>query len=104
MSDTKLPRAISPGTRRLLAELLGTTDPGGRSVSWLEPATVMTVTAGGATDGASLCQVAWRGVTIPVAYLASYSPVVGHVVLLNVQPPQVVIVGRVVGIPPNPPT
>lgn len=90
--------AMTPAARKLAAELSGRAT-GRRPVSWLEPATVFSVTPGGASDGNALCVVTWRGVTTPVAYSAAYAPVVGHVVLLNVQPPSLVIICRVVGTP-----
>jgi hypothetical protein len=90
--------AMSPAMRRLAAELSGRA-LGRRSVSCLEPAVVYSVTPGGASDGNALCVVTWRGIQEPVAYAAAYTPVVGHVVLLNVQPPSLVIVMHVIGTP-----
>jgi hypothetical protein len=90
--------SVTPATRKLVAELSGKAT-GQRPSSWLEPAVVYSVTAGGASDGNALCVVTWRGVHVPTAYPASYSPTVGHVVLLNIQPPSVVIVMHVVGTP-----
>ena len=92
-------RSVTPATRRLAAELSGRAGPGKRPQSWLEPAVVYSVTAGGASDGNALCVVTWRGVQTPVAYASAYVPVVGHVVLLNVQPPSLVILCRVIGTP-----
>lgn len=91
-------RSMTPATRRLAAELSGRAT-GRRPSSWLEPATVFSVVPGGASDGNALATVTWRGVQVPVAYAAAYVPVVGHVVLLNVQPPSVVILCRVIGTP-----
>jgi hypothetical protein len=65
----------------------------------MEPATVLTVTAGAASDGNALVAVTWRGATCNLPYLASYTPVVGHHVMLLVQPPQAVITGRIIGTP-----
>jgi hypothetical protein len=90
--------SMSPATRKLAAELSGQA-AGASPSSWLEPAVVYSVTAGGASDGNALCVVTWRGVQTPAAYPASYTPTVGHVVLLNVQPPSVVIVMHVIGTP-----
>lgn len=91
--------ALTPAGRKLVAELTGTAGPGKRPSSWLEPAVVYSVTAGAATDGNALCVVTWRGIQTPVAYAAAYTPVVGHTVLLNVQPPSLVILCRVIGKP-----
>lgn len=91
--------ALTPAARKLAAEILGTAGPGKRPSSWLEPAVVYSVTAGAASDGNDLCVVTWRGVNVPVAYAAAYTPVVGHTVLLNVQPPSLVILCRVIGTP-----
>ena len=96
---TEQPRILTSGARRVLSELLGTTDPGGRPASWLEPATVTAVTAAGASDGSALCTVTWRGLVVAVAYLSSYTPVVGHTVQINVQPPALLILGRAIGTP-----
>ncbi len=85
--------------RRLAAELSGRSGPGKRPSSWLEPAVVYSVTPGGATDGNALCVVTWRGVETSVAYNAAYTPVISDVVLLNVQPPSLVILCRVIGSP-----
>ena len=85
----------------LVDELRDVNGPGALPVSWHEPAEVVSVTAGGAEDGAALAQVTWRGLTVYAAYVASYTPVVGHTVLLLVQPPQLTILGRLVGTPPE---
>lgn len=90
---------MSPATRKLAAELLGKTGPGRRPSSWLEPAVVSHVTPGGASDGNALVAVTWRSTEVLVAYAAAYTPVVGHVVLLNIQPPSLVIICRVIGTP-----
>lgn len=90
--------AITPAGRKLLAELSGRAT-GRRPSSWLEPAVVASVIPGGASDGNALVSVTWRGVTVPVAYASVYSPVVGHTVLLSVQPPSLVILCRAIGTP-----
>ena len=84
------------GADRLADELAAlTTQPGVR----MEPGTVVTVVAGAAADGNALVTVSWRGTSVAVPYPSSYTPVVGHVVLLLVAPPQVVIVARLLGTP-----
>lgn len=92
-------RQMSPATRKLAAELLGKTGPGRRPSSWLEPAVVSSVIPGGASDGNALVTVTWRSTEVPCAYAAAYAPVVGHVVLVNVQPPSITILARVIGTP-----
>jgi hypothetical protein len=62
--------------------------------------TVAAVSAGGAADGNALVTVTWQGTSIQVAYAASYTPVVGHVVLLARTQP-LVILCRVIGTPPS---
>jgi hypothetical protein len=85
----------------LVDELRGVNGPGEWPTSWVEPGTVLSVTAGAAEDGNALAEVTWRGLSVEAAYLSTYTPVVGHVVLLLVQPPQLTILGRVVGTPPE---
>lgn len=85
---------LRPAQVRLLTEL----NPSTGSVH-LEPAVIDSVRVGGAADGSALATIEWRGNSgLPVAYLSSYSPVVGHVVLLLVQGPQVIIVGQIRGL------
>ena len=91
--------SMTPAARRLAAELTGLSGPGKRPSSWLEPAVVFSVTPGGALDGNARCVVTWRGVQVPAAYASSYVPTVGHVVLVNVQPPSLVVLCRVIGTP-----
>lgn len=92
-------RTMTGATRKLAAELAGRSGPGRRPSSWLEPAVVYSVTPGGASDGNALAVVTWRGIQQSVAYSAAYTPVVGHTVLLNIQPPSLVIICRVIGTP-----
>lgn len=76
--------------------------PQGALSASIEPAIVATVTAGAAADGNALATVTWRGVAVPAAYLASYTPTVGHTVAVLYQPPGgLVILGRVIGTPPS---
>lgn len=65
----------------------------------MEPGQVIAVSAGAAKDGNALVTVAWRGASVNVPYPSSYSPAVGHVVLLLIQPPQVVLIARLIGTP-----
>lgn len=63
--------------------------------------TISAVTPGGAVDGNALVSVTWQGASVRVAYASSYTPVVGHVVLMARVGPRLVIVCRVIGTPPN---
>lgn len=88
------------GRQRLLAELPPPRDAAGaRPEVWFEPGLIATVTAGGASDGNALVEVTWRGGTTEVPYLSTYTPTVGHTVLLLVQLPQVVVLARIIGTP-----
>lgn len=65
----------------------------------MEQGTIVTVAAGAAGDGNALVTVSWRGTNVRCPYPSTYSPVVGHVVLLLIDPPQVVIAARLIGTP-----
>lgn len=73
---------------------LETTDP-----LRMEQGTITAVSAGAAIDGNALVTVSWRGTSIFCPYPSTYTPVVGHVVLLLVCPPRVVIIARLIGTP-----
>lgn len=86
--------------RRVAAEMGRDRPPQGAPASWVEQATVIAVTAGAAVDGNALCVVRWRGADVAAAYCQSYTPAVGHTVLVIAQPPAPpVVVGRVIGTP-----
>lgn len=86
--------------RRVAAEISRDRPPQGTPASWVEQATVTTVTAGAASDGNAAVTVTWRGSAVPATYLAAYTPTVGHVVAVVVQPPStLLILGRVIGTP-----
>lgn len=92
------------GLKRLAAELHRARPPQaqGAPACWVEPGLVATVTAGAAADSNALVAVTYRGVTTEAAYLSSYTPTVGHVVLLLVQSSgSVVVLGRLIGTPPD---
>jgi hypothetical protein len=93
--------ALSPNARRLAAAIEAAEPAGGTPAPWFAPATVATVTAGAGYGGATLVEVDWLGGRYAVPYLDSYTPTVGHTVLLLIQRPQAVIFGRVVGRPPT---
>lgn len=89
-------------TARLAAEILRGKPPQGAPSAWCEPAVVATVTPGAAADGNALATVTWRGQSVQAAYLASYTPTVGHTVIVLYQPPAgLLILGRVIGTPPS---
>lgn len=87
------------GVRRASAEVSRDRPPQGTPASWFEQATVTTVSAGAAADGNALVTVTWRGSPVQAAYLSSYAPTVSHNVLVLVQPPSLLILGRVIGTP-----
>jgi hypothetical protein len=89
-----------PNTKKLAAEILRGKPPQGAPSAWAEPAVVATVAAGAAADGNALVTVTWRGQAIQAAYLSSYTPTVGHNVIVLYQPPGgLLILGRVIGTP-----
>lgn len=88
-------------TPRLAAEISRDRPPQGALSAWVEQAVIATVTAGAAADGNALVAVTWRGVSQQAAYLATYTPTVGHVVAVAVQAGQILILGRIIGTPPS---
>lgn len=84
----------------ILDDLIGTILAAGDSGSPFTVGTVAAVGAGGAADGNALVTITWQGTSIKVAYAASYTPVVGHVVLLARTQP-LVILCRLIGTPPS---
>lgn len=93
---------MSTSAAKLAAEILRGKPPQGAPSAWVEPATVTTVSAGAAADGNALATVTWRGQAVQAAYLASYTPVVSHVVAVLYQPPGgLLILGQIKGTPPS---
>lgn len=91
---------LSPNARRLAAETSRDRPPQGTPAVWFEPGTVTAVTPGAASDGNALVLITYRGVSVNAAFLASYTPTVGHVVTLLVSSSgQILILGRVIGTP-----
>lgn len=93
--------ATRPQTRLLDAlmervERWSTTTP---LLSHVTTGTITSVAAGGASDGAALAVVNWRGVDVPAPYVASYTPTAGHVVAVVRTGSQLLILGRIVGTP-----
>lgn len=64
-----------------------------------EPGVIASVTPGAASDGNARVVVTWRGINVPCSYPSSYTPVVGHVVALWIDPPQIFISSRQIGTP-----
>lgn len=61
---------------------------------------VTAIDVGASVDGVDLVTVDWLGTETYATYLASYTPVVGHVVaMVRTQP--LLILGRIVGTPPS---
>lgn len=92
--------ATGRNARRLAAAIATAEPAGGAPNPWFSSGVVATVTAGAGYGGSTLVEVDWLGGRYALPYLDSYTPTVGHAVLLLVQRPQLVIVGRVVGRPP----
>lgn len=90
---------MARGLTRLTAELAGTAT-GNRPSCWVEPGTVKATVAGYGAD--ATITVTWRGVDVPCSYVSTYSPADGDVVLLLIQPPSVICLGRLIG--PDDPT
>lgn len=87
---------------RLAAEISAGKPPQGALSATVLPAVVTTVSAGAAADGNALVVVTWFGQNVSASYCASYTPVVGHTVLVLYQPPGgLVILDRVIGTPPS---
>lgn len=63
-------------------------------------ASIVTVTAGAASDGNAKVQVSWRGTVCTAnGYAASYTPVVGHRVVCDFTDSQLIIAYRIIGQP-----
>jgi hypothetical protein len=87
---------VATGVLRLADQIAAA---GGTDAMRMEQGTITVVAAGAALDGNAKVTVSWRGTSIFCPYPSTYTPVVGHVVLLLIQPPQVVIVARLIGTP-----
>lgn len=79
---------MSDVVRRLAAD-----DPNDED-TWAGTATVTNAAAGTTSDGRKLITVAWRGTSSDCAYLASYTPAVGHAVVFIKDGPSVFVLGR----------
>lgn len=91
---------LTPNARRFSAELSRDPRPQGAPHYRAEQATVTAVTAGAAADGNDLVTVNYRDADQQVAYLSSYTPLVGHTVgLLVGSDGSLLILGRIIGTP-----
>lgn len=64
-----------------------------------ELATVTNVAAGAAAGGAALVTVVWRGSTVTLRYVNTYTPTTGDLVLVGFDDNTAYIFGRLVGAP-----
>lgn len=83
------------GIARLAAELTGSTSPGARPQAWVEPAVLKAIATGYLQT--PTITVTWRDTDVPASYLDSYTPKVDDVVLLLIQPPSLVVLGKLNG-------
>jgi hypothetical protein len=89
---------VATGAARLAGELTGATAPGNTPRVWLESGVVTAVVTGYAPEETdAIITVSWRGTTVPASYVSPYSPAEGDVVLLLIQPPGVIVLGRLIG-------
>lgn len=79
---------MSDVVRRLAAD-----DPNDDE-TWSGTATVTNAAAGTASDGRKLITVEWRDTPTDCAYLASYTPAVGHAVVFIKDGPSMFVLGR----------
>lgn len=91
--------STSPNLARVARALPRRDLAGEIPAQWMDVGVIATVTAGAAADGNALVTVTWNGATTACAYPSTYTPVVGHKVLLAIQPPQIVILCRLIGTP-----
>lgn len=87
---------MSEGSRRFALQLL---DRAADGLPEWPMAAVVTVQPGAASDGLALVRVNYRGALIQLPYMAHYTPVVGHNVVLARVGGEWTIVGRPVGHP-----
>jgi hypothetical protein len=86
---------MARGLTRLANELTGGATPGARPRCWVEPGVVKAVA--GDYDTAATVTVTWRGTDVAVSYLDSYTPAQGDVVLILVQIPSLIVLGKLNG-------
>lgn len=91
---------LGDGARRLAAEQQGAARPQGQPHVMMRPGEVTAIDPGAASDGQDLITVDYAGAEQLVAYLASYTPQVGHVVALLVSSDGALLcLGRPIGTP-----
>lgn len=73
---------LSPGAQRLAATQNQSRPPQGAPTCWMRPAQVQAVDLGAASDGNGLLTVTYGDSNQQCAYLDSYTPQVGHTVIL----------------------
>lgn len=76
-----------------IIRLLADDDPNDDE-SWAGTAQVINANAGSTPDGRLLITVRWRGTNTDCAYLASYTPVVGHQVSFIKNGPVLFVLGK----------
>jgi hypothetical protein len=86
---------MAKGLARLAAELTGSVSSGTRPRCWVEPGVVTSI-AGGYLQSDTVV-VTWRNTDVPVSYLDSYTPTAGDVVAILVQPPSLIVLGKLNG-------
>lgn len=84
------------GTQRFARQLL---DQQAAGMPEQPRATVTAVAAGGGTDGQALVTVDYAGASLDLPHKASYTPVVGHIVVLARAGGTWIVDDRLVGFP-----
>lgn len=82
----------------VLVDLLGTLSE--QAPAWAD-GVVTAVDPTGGEDGKSLVTVNWNGTLVKLAHLSSYTPAVGHVVLMARYKSKLAILGQLIGTPPT---
>lgn len=85
---------MARGLSRLASELTSS-GAGSDPRCWVEPGVVKAAVSGYLAD--PIMTVTWRNTDVPCSYVDSYTPAAGDVVLLLIQPPSVICLGRLVG-------
>lgn len=86
---------MTTGAARLAGELTGASAPANTPRLWMEQGVVTSAVPGYLEN--PIVTVTWRDTVVPVSYVNTYTPVEGDVVLLLIQPPSVIVLGRVIG-------
>lgn len=88
----------SPGAHRLALQQL---DARAADVPDKPTAEVTAITPGGGSDGQDLVTVLYLGAALQFPHMDHYTPVVGHMVVLDRVGGSWTIVGRPIGFPPS---